>query len=113
MQMNQVGFKEVLFYVSETILVHPQHLQLANGVDLGWTDIDLHMGVVRPLNLLDLKRFRHVLTVTNGEDDGMAILGQRVDHADAEVAQGRVVGRRKPAQKVQNVHQLFDFSDVS
>ena len=74
MQMNQVGFEEVLFDVFETILVHPQHLQLAHDVDLGWTDIDLHMGVVCPLNLLDLKRFRHILAVADGEDDGVAFL---------------------------------------
>ena len=96
MQVDEVRLEEVFFDVVEAILVHPQHLEFADGVDLWWTYVDLHMGVVRPGNLFDLEGFRHVLAVANGEDDGMAILGQCVDHADAEVAQGGVVGARKP-----------------
>ena len=90
--------------VSQAILVHPQHLQLADSIDFRWTDIDLHMGVMRPCYFLDLIGLLHVLAVADGEDDGMAFLGQRVNHADAEVAQGGVVGRRKPAKQVQDVH---------
>ena len=94
--MDEVRLEEMFFDVVEAILVHPQHLQFADSVDLRRTDVDLHMGVVRPRNLLDLERFRHVLAVANGEDDRMAILGQCVNHAYAEVAQGGVVGARKP-----------------
>ena len=68
------------------------------SVDLWRTDVDLHMGVVSPRNLLNLERFRHVFPVAYGENDGMAILGQCVNHADAEVAQGGVVGAREPTQ---------------
>ena len=42
--------------------------------------------MVRSWNLFDLEGFRHVLAIADGEDDGMANLWQRVDHADAEVA---------------------------
>ena len=62
------------------------------------------MGMVCALYFLDLEGFLHVLAVADGEDDGMAILGQCVNHADAEVAQGGVVGRGEPTQQVQNVH---------
>ena len=98
MQMNQVRLEETFFDVFQSVLVHPQHLQFSNGVDFWRTDINLHMGMVRPGNLLDLERFRHVLAVADGEDDGMAILGQCVNHADAEVAQGGIIGGREPTQ---------------
>ena len=96
--MNQVRLEETFLDVFQSVLVHPQHLQFANGVDLRWTDVDLHVGVVCSGNLLDLERSRHVLAVANGEDDGMAILGQCVNHADAEVAQGRVIRGGEPTQ---------------
>ena len=105
--MNQIGVEETLLDVSQAILIHPQHLQFADDVDFRRTDVNLHMGMVCALNLLDLKGFRHVLAVADGEDDGMTIHGQCVDHADAEVAQGGVVGAWKPTQQVQDVHQLF------
>ena len=98
MQMDQVGFKEVLFDVFQAILVHPQHFQLAHGIDFRRTDVDLHMCMMLSLNLLDLKGFRHILAIADGEDDGMAILGQCVNHADAEVAQSGVVGGGEPTQ---------------
>ena len=94
--MDEVGLEEVFFDVVEAILVHPQHLQFADGVDLRWADINLHMSVVSSRNLLDLEGLRHVLAVADGEDDGMAILGQCINHTDAEVAQGRVIGAREP-----------------
>ena len=87
----------MLFNVFQAVLVHAQHLHLANGIDLWRTDIDLHMGVACTFYLLDLEGFRHVLAVTDGKDDGMAFLRQRVDHSDAEVAQGGVVGAGEPA----------------
>ena len=94
--MNQVGLEETFFDEIQAIIVHPQHLQFADGVDFRWTDIDLHMGVVCALDFLDLERLCHVLAIADGEDDGMAILGQRVDHADAEIAQGGVVRGGEP-----------------
>ena len=108
--MNQVGLKEMLFDVFQTILVHPQHLQLAHGIDFRRTNINLHVGMVCAFDFLDLKRFCHILAVADREDDGVALLGQRVDHADAEVAQCRVVGRGKPTQQVQDIHQLSVIS---
>ena len=75
-QMNQIGIEKVLLDVFQAILVHPQHFEFANGVDLWRTDVDLHVGVVCSGNLLDLERFRHVLAVADGKDDGMAILRQ-------------------------------------
>ncbi len=86
MQMNQIWLEEVLFDVFESILVHPQHLQLANHIDLWRTDVNLNMGMVCALDFLDFKRLRHVLAIADGEDDGVARLWQRVNHADAEVA---------------------------
>ena len=62
--------------------------------------------MVCTLNFLDLERFRHVLSIADRKDDGMAILRQCVNHADAEVAQGRVVRGWEPAQQVQDVHQF-------
>ena len=103
-QMNQVGLKEPLLDIFQAILVHPQHLQLADGIDLWRTDVDLHVGVVCPFDFLDFKRLCHILAVADGKDDGMAILGQCVNHSDAEVTQGRVVRRGKPTQQVQDVH---------
>ncbi len=97
MQMHQIRLEEMLFDVFQAVLVHAQHLHLANGIDLWRTDIDLHMGVAYTFYLLDLKGFRHVLAVTDGENDGMTFLGQSIDHSDAEVAQGRVVGSGEPA----------------
>ena len=96
--MNQIGIEIVLLDVFQAILVHPQHLEFANGVDLRWTDVDLHVGVVCSRNLLDLERFRHILAVANGEDDGMATLRQRVNHTDAEVTQGGIIGGGEPTQ---------------
>ena len=104
MKVNQVELEETFLYVFQAILVYPQHLQFADGIDLRRTDVNLHMGVARALDFFDLERFRHILSVANGEDDGMALLGQRVDHSDAEVAEGGVVRRREPAQQVQDVH---------
>ena len=54
--------------------------------------------MVYTLYFLDLEGFRHALSITDGENDGVALRGQCVNHADAEVAQGRVVGRGKPTQ---------------
>ena len=95
--MNQVGLEETLLDVSQAILVHSQHLEFADGIDFRWTDVNLHMDMVFTNDFLNLERFRHILTIADGEDDGMALLGQCIDHADAEVAQGGVVGRREPA----------------
>ena len=96
--MDQVGLEETFFDIVETILVHPKHLEFTQSVHLWRTDVNLHVGVVLPLYLFDLKRLRHVFAVANGEDDGMAFLRQCVDHADAEVAQGGVIGSGEPAQ---------------
>ena len=96
--MNQVRLEKTLLDVFQSVLIHSQHLEFANDVNLRWTDVDLHVGVVRSRDLFDLERFRHVLAVAHGEDDGMAILGQCVNHADAEVAQGGVVGGGEPTQ---------------
>ena len=102
--MDQIGLEEMFFYITQTNLVHPQHLELAQGVVLWRTDVDLHMGVVLSLKLLDFKGLLHVLAVAHRKDDGMAILRQGVDHANAEVAQRRVVRRGKPTQQVQDIH---------
>ena len=104
MQMNQVRIEETLFDVAEAILVYPQHLQLAQGIDPWRSDVNLHMSMARSRNLLDLERLRHVLAVADRENDRMAILGQCVNHADAEVAQGRVIRGGKPTQQVQDIH---------
>ena len=63
---------------------------------------------------MHLKRLLQLLAVADGEDDGTAFIGQRIDHADAEVAQCRVVGGGEPARQVQDVHGLtiVRFTDV-
>ena len=55
-------------------------------------------GCGAPQESPNLEGFRHVLAVADGEDDGMAIFRQRVNHADAEVAQGGVIGGGEPTQ---------------
>ena len=95
--MDQVGLEETFFDIVETVLVHPKHLKLAQGVHLWRTDVNLHVGMVCSLNLFDIKGLRHVFAVANGEDDGVAPFGQCIDHTDAEVAQSGVVGSGEPA----------------
>ena len=112
MQMNQVRFEETLLDVFQAVLVHSQHLQFAHDIDFRRTDVNLHMGMVLPFYLLDLEGFSHVFSVADGEDDGMAIRRQRVNHADAEVAQGGVVGSGEPAQQVEDVHGAFHAAKV-
>lgn len=62
------------------------------------------MGVVLPVYLFDSEGFSHVFAVANGEYDGMAFVRQCINHADAEIAQSRVVWRWKPTQQVQDIH---------
>ena len=95
-QMNQIRLEKAFFDVVEAVLVHPQHLQFANRIDFWRTDINLHMCMVLPFYLLDLEGFGHILAIADGQDNRMTFFGQRVNHSDAEVAQGGVVGRGEP-----------------
>ena len=49
MEVNQVGFEETFLDVFQPVLVHPQHLEFAYGVDLCRANVDLHVGMVREI----------------------------------------------------------------
>ena len=104
MQMQQIGLEEVFFHITETVLVHPKHLEFPQGFVFRRSDVNLHMSVVFAFYFLDLERFSHIRAVAYRQDDGMAVFGQSIDHADAEVAQSGIVGGREPTQQVQDIH---------
>ena len=55
MEMNQVGLEEVFFHITQTILVHSQHFQLAKCFVFRGTDGYLNMGMVQALDFIDFE----------------------------------------------------------
>ncbi len=102
MHMDEVGHKAMLPHIRQSALIAAPDASFAHKSVVAVAHNDLHMLVMDILAAVDARRRAR----NNRHHHRAAIFWQRIDMAEAEVAQRGIVGRGRPTQQVQDVHRV-------
>ena len=100
--MDEVGHKAMLPHIRQSALIAVPDAPFAHESVMAVAHNDLHMFVMDILAAVDARRRAR----NNRHHHRAAIFWQRIDMAEAEVAQRGIVGCGRPTQQVQDVHRV-------